>query len=165
MKRPFCLVRLTCAWFMTLCLLYLTAASPYAYAQHHRPRVVEEAREFMRDYAGELRAGKRAAISARYDRSGAYLLRAGTKKFVAYDSIVARYAGPSWSPPVSFEWQDLSFEALGPDAAAVVGTFTWVAAIDKPPVIASYSAVLRRQNGRLRIRVEDECAVPAPTRL
>jgi hypothetical protein len=116
----------------------------------------------MAGYATDLLAGNRAAIAARYDRSGAYLVGAGTKRFVPYDSIVAIYAAPRWSAPLSFEWQDLSYEVVGTDAAVVVGRFLWGLAGDKPPITMSYTALLRRQDGRLRIRVEDESAAPVP---
>jgi hypothetical protein len=118
--------------------------------------VVAEARAFMDDYARDLLAGDRAAIASRYDRTGAYFLGNGQKDFEPYDSIVARYHGPRWSPPASFEWRDLSFEPLGPDAVIVAGRFLWVARAGAQPVAVSYTGLLRRQAGVLRIRLEDE---------
>lgn len=122
---------------------------------------IEEARSFMDSYARELLAGDRAAIVARYDRTGAYILGNGRKEFVPYDSIVAQYSGANWSPPASFEWRDLSFEAAGPDAVVVVGLFTWGRGGGAPPMTLSYTSLLRRQDGVLRIRVEDESLDPA----
>ena len=123
--------------------------------------VVEEARTFMEAYARDLLAGDRAAVGARYDRSGAYFLGNGRKEFTPYDSIVAQYAGASWKPPASFGWRDLSFEPAGPDAVVVAGQFVWGAAAGAPSLTMSYTALLHRQEGVLRIRVEDESFDPA----
>jgi hypothetical protein len=122
--------------------------------------VVEEARAFMDGYARDLLAGNRAGISARYDRSGAYFLGNGRKEFEPYDSIAARYGGPQWSPPASFEWRDLSFEPVGPDAVVVAGRFLWGGRRGGAPVALSYTGLLRRQDGVLRIRLEDESVDP-----
>jgi len=123
--------------------------------------VVEEARTFMDGYARDLLAGDRGAIAARYDRSGAYFLGSGHKEFTPHDSIVAQYRGASWSPPVSFTWRDLSFEPAGPDAVVVAGQFVWGAAAGAPLMTLSYTSLLHRQEGVLRIRVEDESFDPA----
>lgn len=125
-----------------------------------RGDVVAEARAFMDAYARELIAGDRAAIAARYDRTGAFLLGNGRKQFLTYDSIVATYRAPSWSPPASFEWRDLSFEHAGPDAVVVAGTLVWGRGAGGQPITVSYTSLLRRQDGALRIRVEDESIDP-----
>lgn len=122
--------------------------------------VVEEARAFMDSYARDLLAGNRAAISARYHRDGAYFMGNGNKDFEPYDSIAARYAGPNWSPPAAFEWRDLSFEPVGPDAVVVVGRFLWGVRTGSAPLTLSYTGLLRRQDGVLRIRLEDESVDP-----
>ena len=122
--------------------------------------VVAEARAFMDAYARDLLAGNRQAIAARYDRTGSYLLGNGRKEFMPYDSVVAQYGGASWSPPVSFEWRNLSFEPAGPDAVVVAGQFVWGPAAGVPPMTLSYTSLLRRQDGELRIRLEDESIDP-----
>lgn len=122
--------------------------------------VVDEARAFMDAYARELLAGDRAAIGARYDRTGAYFLGNGRKEFVTYDSVVAQYKAASWSPPASFSWRDLTFEPAGPDAVVVAGQFVWGANTGGATLSMSYTALLRRQDGVLRIRVEDESLDP-----
>jgi hypothetical protein len=123
--------------------------------------VVSEARAFMDAYARDLLAGNRRAIAERYDRSGAYLLGNGRKQLAPYDSIVARYGGPAWSPPRTFEWRDLSFEPVGPDAVVVAGRFLWGTQAGGAPLAVSYSALLHRQEGVLRIRLEDESIDPS----
>ena len=123
--------------------------------------LIEEARTFMDAYARDLLAGNRAAIVARYDRDGVYFLGNGHKEFAPYDSVSAKYNGANWSPPASFAWRDLSFEPAGPDAIVVAGQFTWGAASAPAPVTLSYTALLRRQDDSLRIRLEDESIDPA----
>jgi hypothetical protein len=129
--------------------------------------ITDEARAFMDAYARDLLAGDRAAIGARYDRSGAYLLGNGSKQFSPYDSVVARYKDARWTPPNAFEWRDLSFEPIGSDAVFVAGLAAWTNASGSEPIILSYTAVLKRQDGSLRIRLEDESIDPRtipPTR-
>jgi hypothetical protein len=123
--------------------------------------VADEARTFMDTYARDLLAGDRTAIAARYDRTGTYFLGNGRKEFTTYDSVVAMYRGAAWNPPASFEWRDLSFEPIGPDAVVVAGQFVWGPAAGAPPMTLSYTSLLRRQEGALRIRLEDESVDPA----
>ena len=124
--------------------------------------VAQEAQAFMVAYARDLLAGDRAAISARYDRRGSWLMGRGAKRFVTLSEIAAHYAGQDWHPPAAFQWANLSYEPLGPDAVAVVGQFLWTRAAGGAPMTFSYTAVLVRQDGVLRIRIEDEN--PAPER-
>jgi hypothetical protein len=147
---------------LALLLLVSSAACARVEAQGSAPAnagVVEEARAFMDSYGRDLLAGNRAAIAARYDRRGAYFMGNGLKEFQPYDSIVARYQGPNWSPPASFEWRDLSFEPAGPDAVIVAGRFVW-GRPGKTPLTLSYTGFLHRQDGVLRIRLEDESVDP-----
>ena len=118
--------------------------------------IVAEARIFMDAYADELRRGDRAAIAARYDRGGAWLLGEGEKSFSTWAALAARYAGPQWQPPVSFAWRDLTYLPAGPESVIVIGRFEWGPAANRPPLNFSYTAMLVRQDGQLRIRLEDE---------
>lgn len=140
-------------------LAMLAFATPLA-AEPAEPPVVAEARAFMADYARALIAGDRAGIAARYDRTGAYMLGNGRKAFGSHARIVAQYASPQWQPPHRFEWRDLSFEPAGPDAVVVAGQFAWTRRDDTEPSIYSYTALLHRQDGVLRIRLEDESSAP-----
>ena len=123
--------------------------------------LIDEARRFMESYARDLRNGARAAIAARYDRAGAFQVGMGRKSLQSHAEIAAKYAAPTWQPPASFAWQDLSYEALGPDAVLVVGRFDWGPRPQQPPIRFSYTAVLRLRDGALRIRLEDESADPS----
>ena len=120
-------------------------------------RAYTEALMFMARYAEELRSGDRAAIARRYDRRGAWRVGNGRSVLESWADIRAYYAGDQWSPPASFHWRDLSYEVLGGDAVVVTGLFLWGPA-GREPVTASYTALLVRQDGELRIRLEDESA-------
>lgn len=122
--------------------------------------VADEARSFMDAYARDLLAGDRAAIAARYDSAGAYFVGNGRKEFEPYEAIRSRYAGAEWAPPRSFEWRDLSYEAAGPDAVVVTGLFAWGTCPGAPPLVISYTGLLVRRGGGLRIRLEDESVDP-----
>lgn len=122
------------------------------------PAIAAEARAFMADYARDLLAGDRAAIAARYDPQGAWMVRAGQARFVAHARISQLYAGEDWQAPAAFEWRDLVFIPLGDDAVTVIGRFAWTSA-DQETGIVAYNAQFVRHEGGLRIRVEDETPV------
>jgi hypothetical protein len=119
-----------------------------------------QAQAFMDAYAADLRSGARESIADRYDPRGAWLVGNGQKALQPADSIRARYVS-RWRPPASFEWQDLSYEAAGPDAVVVTGLFLWGVSAERR-LRCSYTALLLRQDGRLRIRLEDESCAPTP---
>jgi ketosteroid isomerase-like protein len=144
-------------------LALLAFATPLAAESLEAP-VVTEARAFMAAYAEALRAGDRAGIAGRYDRNGAFFLGNGRKSFDSHAQIAAHYAGSNWQPPHRFEWRDLSYEPAGADAVVVAGQFLWTPREGAQPMTFSYTALLHRQDGVLRIRLEDEstAARPAP---
>ena len=113
-----------------------------------------EARSFMAAYADDIRAARRKAIVARYDRGGAYRVGEGQKIFETHAVISASYES-EWNPPRTFEWRDLSYEVIGENAVIVVGCFDWGTRAGKT-LSFSYTGVLTRQNGELVIRLEDE---------
>jgi hypothetical protein len=140
-----------------LALAPACAAGPDARASvSAEEALVAEARAFMAAYADELRAGARAAIAARYDRSGAHLLRRGRHLFLSWGEIAALYRRSGWNAPADFEWQQLAYEPAGPDAVVVVGRFLWTESPGAAAEGYSYTALLLRREGALRIRVEDE---------
>ena len=118
--------------------------------------VVAEARRFMEGYARDLLAGNRAGIAARYDRRGGFILGEGRKAFGPYDRIVQQYASAQWVAPAAFEWRNLSFEPVGRDAVVVIGQFAWTRQGAAAPRVYSYTSLLLRQDGQLRIRLEHE---------
>jgi len=116
--------------------------------------IEHEAREFMLGYADDLRSGRRLSIAARYDKRGAFRVGEGEKIFETPEMIRACYL-TQWVPPRTFEWRNLSYEVLSPDAVIVVGLFDWGTG-DGRKVAFSYTGLLTRQEGVLRIRLEDE---------
>ncbi|MFL5538457.1 MAG: hypothetical protein ACJ8J0_05665 [Longimicrobiaceae bacterium] len=122
--------------------------------------LVREARAFMDAYARDLREGNRNGIVERYDPRGAYFVGQGRKELSPVDSIRATYQG-RWQPPAGFEWRDLSYEVAGPDAVVVAGLFVWSVNAQRG-LTFSYTGLLLRQGGRLRIRLEDESGAPPP---
>lgn len=123
--------------------------------------LLAEAARFMEGYAIDLRDGDRTRLADRYDRTGVHELHPGEKHFTSHDRIASRYAN-DWSRPGFFEWRDLSYEALGPDLVLVTGLFAWGTTASATPDVLSYGAVLRRQDGELRIRMEAEAWRPRP---
>ena len=117
-----------------------------------------DAREFMSGYAEDLRHGRRQAIVERYDRRGAFRVGEGEKNLESWELIRAAYM-TQWTPPASFAWRDLSYEPVGNDAVMVIGLFDWGLA-DGRRLTFSYTGLLVRQDGELRIRLEDESMSP-----
>jgi Domain of unknown function (DUF4440) len=141
-----------------LALVLIAAPAP---AQPSNPAaeaaIVTEAKAFMARYAEDLWQGNRAAVAARYDPSGAWHVGPGRAELESWDKIDSRYRS-RWAPPASFEWRDLAYEPLGPDSVLVVGRFLWwpQKKADKPPLEYSYTGILVRRDGQLRIRLENE---------
>lgn len=117
--------------------------------------LIAEAQGFMDGYAAALLKGDPAEIAAHYDRDGVYEVRPASKRFTAYDALLPRYRD-RWSKPAFFEWRDLSYEVLAPDKVLVVGLFALSGSRSDEPQVQSFVAVLRRQDGRLRVRLEAE---------
>jgi hypothetical protein len=132
----------------------MAQSAPEAVAE---PAIVVEARDFMAGYARDLLAGSHAGIAARYDRQGAWMVHAGQARLIPHDRITRRYA-EDWTPPSAFEWRDLVFIPLDEDNVTVVGRFVWTSTGEEPALIA-YHGQFVRQDGQLRIRVEDETPV------
>lgn len=149
---------------------FALALAPAAAAAQPAPTaaeasIVAEARAFMAKYAEDLWQGNRSAIAARYDPTGAWHVGPGRAELESWDKIDLRYRR-RWAPPASFEWRDLAYEPLGPDSVLVVGRFLWWPhkKADKPPLEYSYTGLLVRRNGQLRIRLENEAAALPPER-
>lgn len=120
---------------------------------------VIEARIFMSDYATLLRLRDRAGLANLYNREGAWRVGEGQSQLESWRSIRDNYRR-RWQPPASFEWQDLAFEPLGADSAVVTGRFSWGYSDGRSPRACSYTGLLVRQQGELRIRLEDESCAP-----
>lgn len=130
-------------------------------AQSPDSALVDEARAFMDGYGNDLRTADREGVAARYHRDGIQFMFNGVGRVVAWDSMAAQYR-TGWRPPAAFEWRDLAFVPAGPDAVVVNGNFLWTLAAGEPPVRFRYTALLLRQDGALRIRLEDESMMAGP---
>ena len=117
-----------------------------------------EVREFYDAYAGDLRAGRRAAIVERYDERGYYRMGAGGKELVSFEETKKVYM-TGWTPPKSFAWRELSVDVLSKDSAVVTALFDWQTA-ESVTLTLSYTGVLTKRDGKWRIRVEDENSSP-----
>ncbi len=113
----------------------------------------------MAEYAQDLRAHKREALISRYDPRGVYFLGNGDKKFVPADSLAALYR-TRWKGPTFFDWSDLSYEVIAPNAVLVAGKFVWKAPTRPDTTVFSYTNLLVLHAGQLRIRLEDESTRP-----
>lgn len=143
-------------FFLALAALATTATGAWSQVQ---PPIVVEARQFMEGYARDLANGDRAAIASRYDRAGAFFLVAGGREFVSHEALTKDYR-ETWTPPTSFVWRDFHFDPVGDEAVVVNGSFVWGDKSAKR--VVTYTGFLRRQDGQLRIRLEDETpAAPA----
>jgi|ERR1035438_38956 hypothetical protein len=136
---------------------FLTSALG-ANAEPANSALLDDAKSFMKSYATDLQIGNRDAVSNRYDARGAYFVGQGKKTFMTVEQIKKTYQ-ESWKPPASFAWSDLSYEVIGNNAVVVVGGFD-LGISDKKALHFSYSALLVRSDGNLRIRLEDESPLP-----
>ena len=126
--------------------------------QGHSETIESEARAFMAAYADDLRSGRRERIAKRYFKGGAYRVGEGQSALEPWD-VIHTYYMTQWAPPASFDWRNLSYEPLGPDAIVVTGLFDWKTESAKG-FTYSYTGLLIREDGDLRIRLEDESMKP-----
>ena len=147
---------------LVLLLTGCAAAPPaVAGAQPAGDALVAEARAFMEAYARDLSTADREAIAGRYDRRGAYIMFNGMRELAPWDSLAAQYR-TGWRPPAAFAWSDLIYEPAGSDAVVVNGHFLWTLRAGEEPIRFRYTALLVRQAGALRIRLEDESMITPP---
>ena len=144
MKRIFLLS------FLHLCFFCVAAT-----AQNMPMSATErELRQFYDAYTEDLRQRRPEAIANRYDARGYFSLGNGTKRFVSFEDNKKQYM-TRWTGPKNFDWKDLSFEVLSPTPAADAGLFDWTSASGQKETL-SYTAILTKQSGQWRIRIEDE---------
>ncbi|HEX6040372.1 hypothetical protein [Longimicrobium sp.] len=141
-----------------LVLLVALAAVPAA-AQAADSVLIAEASAFMDAYGRDLAAASREAIADRYDRRGVHFMFNAERQLVPWEQLREQYR-TRWQPPAAFEWMNLVFEPAGPDAVVVNGHFFWTLRAGELPMRFRYTALLVRQDGALRIRLEDESVAP-----
>ena len=139
--------------FFFLSLLHIGATAQAA-RTNDSSAADREVREFYDSYAEDLRQHRREAIANRYDSRGYFSLGNGNKRLVTFEDNKKQYT-TRWTGPKSFEWRDLNFEILSPISAAVTGLFDWTGSSGATDT-GSYTAVLTKQSGQWKIRIEDE---------
>ena len=127
------------------------------------PAIVREAQSFMAAYASDLSRRDAAAVAARYHSAGTIFLGNGNKQIMTKQEVTDGYL-KGWRGPARFAWRNLDYEPVGMDAVVVTGLFEWTSAGAAAPEVQSYVGLLRRENGTLKIRIEDESRpIPKPT--
>lgn len=112
------------------------------------------ARVFSR-YAESMLSGDRAALVDAYSPAGVRVVSNGESVMLSPSDVAARYSAPRWSAPAAFAWKDLSWEPVGPDAYFAFGRYDVRARADAPVRTYSYSALLRRRDGKVGITIEN----------
>ena len=82
----------------------------------------------------------------------------GSKSLVSYEQVKERYL-TKWSGPKSFGWKDLSVEVISNESVVVTGLFEWQT-VSGTTHNYSYTGLLIKQEGKWRIRLEDESTTP-----
>jgi ketosteroid isomerase-like protein len=141
---------------LALIALFVTATLHGCQCQPKKGADVSEIQSFMSKYADELRQGDIAPIVDRYSRQGSYFLGNGAKRFRSYDSIRLSYQ-TKWRAPSAFDWVDLSYDFLADDAVMVTGQFVWHKNANDS-ALYSYTGILKKEDGKWRIKLEDESA-------
>ncbi|MBK9153213.1 MAG: DUF4440 domain-containing protein [Chloracidobacterium sp.] len=148
------------AIFVIACVIAAFSQPPAKVEKHPEVSSTERSiREFFDSYAEDLRSHKREAIADRYDRRGVYLVGNGSKAFMPFEQLKDRYL-TKWSGPKSFKWKDLSVDVISKNTAVVTGLFEWQDQ-DGTTFNYSYTGLLIKQEGKWRIRLEDESTEPS----
>jgi hypothetical protein len=150
-------MKISVLMFVTLILGAVVTAHPQANAE---ATVISEVKAFYDVYAEDLRLHRREALGARYDGRGSYFLGNGAKAFESAEET-RRYYLKNWTGPKSFNWKNMEFEVITPQAVVVLARFEWATEKEPKPVSCSYSGLLLKKSGQWFIRMEDESCPPA----
>jgi hypothetical protein len=116
--------------------------------------VEREARALVQAWGEAIRAGDGPGLLAVYSKQGVSLVTKGRVDRLAFGDLESWYLGDAVDPQ-DFVWEDLRMEVLSPDAVIVTGTFIlkW---LENEGVRGAEMALLVREEGRLRVRIEAE---------
>ena len=115
--------------------------------------ILDLAHFFMDTYAEDVTAGDRKALVNRYSRRGTIFIGGEWKEELTFDKLSSEYA-KSWKPPVTFRWQGLAYEKLGEQSVMVTGGVARSDQAGAETTSHSYAALLVKEDGELRIRME-----------
>lgn len=135
------------------CLLILIMAGGCA-SGSSETELAREASLFMATYAQDLARHDGAAIGDRYHRSGTHF----RGSYQVFDSTRVFYE-QRWTGPSSFEFGNLDYDVLGPESILVTGQGYWGRGDSLDALVINYAGLLKREDGDLRILVEDETVV------
>ncbi len=123
--------------------------------------ILDLAHFFMDTYAEDVTAGDRKALVNRYSRRGTIFIGGEWKEELTFDKLSSEYA-KGWKPPVTFRWQGLAFEKLGDQSVMVTGGVARSDQAGAETTSHSYAALLVKEDGELRIRMESGASPVRP---
>ena len=115
--------------------------------------ILDLAHFFMDTYAEDVSEGDRKALANRYSRRGTIFIGGEWKEEISFDKLSSEYA-KTWKPPVTFRWQGLAYEKLGDQSVLVTGGVARSDQAGTETTSHSYAALLVKEDGVLRIRME-----------
>jgi hypothetical protein len=115
--------------------------------------ILDLAHFFMDTYAEDVSEGDRKALANRYSRRGTIFIGGEWKEEISFDKLSSEYA-KTWKPPVTFRWQGLAYEKLGDQSVLVTGGVARSDHAGTETTSHSYAALLVKEDGVLRIRME-----------
>ena len=123
---------------------------------------IDAARGLMDRMATAIRSRDAEQMITVYPDSGTAVFIANTRVLSSSDAIAQNYRGWNESPirEVAFEWANVRYEVLSPDAVVGIARFTW-AAVDSlgaaPDTLHGvWTGVFRRCSGRWALMLEHE---------
>ena len=119
---------------------------------------IDAARGLMDRMATAIRSRDAELMISVYPDSGTAVFIANTSVYSSPDAIAQNYRGWNESP-VAFEWADVQYEVLGPDAVVGIARFTFapVGAGAAPDTLHGvWTGVFRRWGGRWALMLEHE---------
>jgi len=123
---------------------------------------IDAARGLMDRMATAIRSRDAQQMISVYPDSGTAVFIANTSVSSSPDAIAQNYLGWNESPmrKVAFEWANVRYEALGPDAVVGIAQFTFapVDSLGAAPdtLYGVWTGVFRRWGGRWALMVEHE---------
>ncbi len=151
--RHACLVVLTAPALATAC------RGPSPHAAGPDPALADTLKQLIQNAYDFSRPGVLARMTSLYPDTGRVISASGGQLMTSADSVRAGirafwdYVGKNMQSP-RWQWDSVYVDRLGPDAAALTGTWTLphIAPNNQPHVIrGAWTAVFRRIGGRWKI--------------
>ncbi len=123
---------------------------------------IDAARGLMDRMATAIRSRDAELMISVYPDSGTAVFIANTNVYSSSDAIAQNYRGWNESPmrEVAFEWANVQYEVLGPDAVVGIARFTFApvdgAGAAPDTLHGVWTGVFRRWGGRWALMLEHE---------